>query len=249
VGGEVNLARLRIAAARHVLGIASTEELQRAADELLDQGLHTHSLGELATRPGLILSDAGPLLKSALRELGVPLPSEDDAINNLLEYHVRAIIEAEKPVYTALSSLYFDLHLPTERARDLRYSRDIDDFISAYFGYDDLEDRTGQRGPTTADARDREIVELAIEWNRQHGRAKIDHAWLNWNSGTVRRLAETIQQEHSFDRLPVLADALDEAGCANEDILTHCRQSANHDRTCWVVELILARAGSTAKPA
>src|SRR5262249_27836041 len=152
--GHVNLAQLRIAAARHVLGFASTEELQRAADGLLDQGLYTYSLGELATRPGLILSDAGPLLKAAFRELGIPEPTKEDAIRTMLDHHIRAIVEASRPIYTTLDSLYYELYMPmTGQDRHFGQSHGIDGLISAFYLYDDFEDRAdevtfeGERGP------------------------------------------------------------------------------------------------------
>jgi hypothetical protein len=65
--------------------------------------------------------------------------------------------------------------------------------------------------------------------------------WLAWNEGTVRRLADGIHDDHAFDRLPILADALEDAGCTNEDILTHCRQPGEHVRGCWVVDLLLGK--------
>jgi hypothetical protein len=42
-------------------------------------------------------------------------------------------------------------------------------------------------------------------------------------------------------RLGVLADALEEAGCDNEEILNHCRQPGGHVRGCWVVDLVLGK--------
>lgn len=48
-------------------------------------------------------------------------------------------------------------------------------------------------------------------------------SWLTWNDGLVRKLAQTIYDERAFERIPILADALEEAGCTNEDILRHCR--------------------------
>lgn len=51
----------------------------------------------------------------------------------------------------------------------------------------------------------------------------IDPAWLAWNNGAVRRIARTIAAEGCFDQLPVLADALEEAGCTDESLLRHCR--------------------------
>jgi hypothetical protein len=73
--------------------------------------------------------------------------------------------------------------------------------------------------------------------------ARIDPAWLAWNHGTVRLLAEAIYAERAFERMPILADALEEAGCGDADLLHHCRQSdAVHVRGCWVVDLLTGRA-------
>jgi hypothetical protein len=63
----------------------------------------------------------------------------------------------------------------------------------------------------------------------------------HWNDGTAVRLAEAIYQERAFDRLPVLADALEEAGCSNPEILAHYRAAGPHARGCWVVDLVLAK--------
>jgi hypothetical protein len=64
----------------------------------------------------------------------------------------------------------------------------------------------------------------------------------SWLTSTVVALAEGIYQELAFDRMPILADALQDAGCNNEDILNHCRQPGEHVRGCWVVDLLLGKA-------
>jgi hypothetical protein len=64
---------------------------------------------------------------------------------------------------------------------------------------------------------------------------------LAWNDGAVVRLAQTIYDDRAFDRLPVLADTLEEAGCTDADILAHCRGPGSHVRGCWVVDLVLRR--------
>jgi hypothetical protein len=69
----------------------------------------------------------------------------------------------------------------------------------------------------------------------------INPAWLAWNDGTIPKLAQGIYDERAFDRLPILADALEEAGCTDTDILAHCRQPGEHVRGCWVVDLILGK--------
>jgi len=59
---------------------------------------------------------------------------------------------------------------------------------------------------------------------------------------TVIALARGICDEFAFDRLPILADALQEAGCNNADMLAHCRGPGPHARGCWVVDLVLAKS-------
>lgn len=66
----------------------------------------------------------------------------------------------------------------------------------------------------------------------------VDSSWLNSN---VTALAQAIYDEHAYDRLPILADALEEAGCTNADILGHCRQPVEHVRGCWALDLIVGR--------
>jgi hypothetical protein len=69
----------------------------------------------------------------------------------------------------------------------------------------------------------------------------LEPSWLTWNDGTVVKLAQGIYEDRAFDRLPILADALEEAGCDNTDILAHCRQPTEYVRGCWVVDTILGK--------
>jgi hypothetical protein len=62
-----------------------------------------------------------------------------------------------------------------------------------------------------------------------------------WNGGTVVRLARAIYDQRRFEDLPILADALLDAGCDDEGILAHCRGPGRHARGCFVVDLILAK--------
>jgi hypothetical protein len=65
-----------------------------------------------------------------------------------------------------------------------------------------------------------------------------DPAWL---TSTVVAIATSLYQDRAFDRLPILADALEEAGCTNADLLLHCRQPGDHVRGCWAVDLVLGK--------
>jgi hypothetical protein len=71
--------------------------------------------------------------------------------------------------------------------------------------------------------------------------ASLDPAWLAWNGGTVASLATAIYDHRRFADLPVLADALEDAGCADAAILAHCRGPDEHVRGCWVVDLLTGR--------
>jgi hypothetical protein len=62
-----------------------------------------------------------------------------------------------------------------------------------------------------------------------------------WLTSTVVELAQGIYADRSFDRLPILADALQDAGCDNPDVLDHCRGPGPHARGCWVVDLVLGK--------
>jgi hypothetical protein len=69
----------------------------------------------------------------------------------------------------------------------------------------------------------------------------IKPTWLRWNDGTVVKIAQSIYDERRFEDLPILADALEDVGCDNADILAHCRQSGEHVRGCWAVDLLLGK--------
>src|SRR5208282_1599986 len=62
---------------------------------------------------------------------------------------------------------------------------------------------------------------------------------LSWNDQVIVKMSQAIYDERAFDRLPILADALEDAGCTDADILNHCRWPFEHVRGCWLVDLIL----------
>jgi hypothetical protein len=62
-----------------------------------------------------------------------------------------------------------------------------------------------------------------------------------WRTGDVVALARAAYEDHASERLPMVADALMDAGCADEAILAHCRSPEPHVRGCWVVDLALGK--------
>ena len=62
-----------------------------------------------------------------------------------------------------------------------------------------------------------------------------------WLTPTVLSLAQAIYADRAFNHLPILADALEDAGCTDRDVLDHCRGSGPHVRGCWAVDLVLGK--------
>ena len=62
-----------------------------------------------------------------------------------------------------------------------------------------------------------------------------------WRSEAAVGIARGIYDDRAFERMPILADALQEAGCEHSDILAHCREPGVHVRGCWVVDLVLGK--------
>lgn len=71
--------------------------------------------------------------------------------------------------------------------------------------------------------------------------AVFDPRWFPWRKRLVRRMARVIYRKRCFRNLPILANALEKAGCRDDTILTHCRAPVQHVRGCWVVDLILGK--------
>jgi hypothetical protein len=63
-----------------------------------------------------------------------------------------------------------------------------------------------------------------------------------WRTATAVSIAERIFEERDYAALPVLADALEDAGCEVPELLSHCRSVGAHVRGCWVVDLVLGRS-------
>ena len=65
--------------------------------------------------------------------------------------------------------------------------------------------------------------------------------WMIRVSETAKGLADGVQADQAFERLPILADALEEAGCTDTDLLAHLREPGLHVRGCWALDLVLGK--------
>jgi len=63
-----------------------------------------------------------------------------------------------------------------------------------------------------------------------------------WRTSTALTLAQQMYESRDFSAMPILADALQDAGCECDEVLTHCRDPLGiHVRGCWVVDLVLGK--------
>jgi hypothetical protein len=94
-----------------------------------------------------------------------------------------------------------------------------------------------------------ESADFLREIYNSHRRLVLDPAVLTWNGSTVVRLAQAAYDERNLPegtldnaRLAVLADALEEAGCPDVQIVGHLRSGGDHVRGCWVLDLLLGKS-------
>jgi hypothetical protein len=73
-------------------------------------------------------------------------------------------------------------------------------------------------------------------------------AWLEAHAAAAPAIARAIYEERAFDRLPLLADALEDAGCTDAALLGHLRGPGPHVRGCWALDLVLGRPDSLGFP-
>jgi len=223
---------LRLAAALYALHGASADDLRRTADAALCRGEYTYSLGELGTLRDPILADAGPLFEAALDELGLALPAADAATQFLVRRAIRALAEgvaAPREWLGRLAWLVFGPpgarpSFPDAGARE----------IAEHYYYLDFPDDPDAVGHVV-----RRTADLARAWAAADARPVVSPAVLRWGGGTVPAIARHVAAAGAFHDLPILADALEDAGCADDDILDHCRADEPHGRACWVVDAIV----------
>ncbi len=70
---------------------------------------------------------------------------------------------------------------------------------------------------------------------------RLERSCLSWNERTVPKMAQSIYEDQAFAHLPILADALEDAGCTDSGMIEHCREEAAHVRGCWVLDMLLRR--------
>jgi hypothetical protein len=119
-----------------------------------------------------------------------------------------------------------------------------DAYLAAEAEAERVLDKVRQDGEATLDAWNRQLALLAacvrdIIPNPIRRSPLLPPTVLAWNDGAVVRIARGILEERAFDRLPILADALLDAGCNDEVLIAHCHSHGPHHLGCWALDQIL----------
>jgi hypothetical protein len=163
---------IKAAAARYVVGAVTSDWLREIANTSLEAGLYSPCIAEIATADHPILSEVGPLFEKAVGEVGLAMPSRQQALWDVASFHLRRISDGEVVPRRGLAELLHDLHddLYEDAKEFFADSLYLHNLMGCYYGYDDLEERPnevsfkGKYGNEAMAAVDAEIVEMAREW-------------------------------------------------------------------------------------
>ncbi len=82
-------------------------------------------------------------------------------------------------------------------------------------------------------------VMRGVVWEVVGNPFRAAHFSREWRTDTAVSLARQMYDAREFSAMPILADALQDAGCDDEELLAHCRSDVAHVRGCWAVDLVL----------
>ncbi|WP_232069622.1 hypothetical protein [Gemmata massiliana] len=155
-----------------------------------------------------------------------------------------------------------------EMKRELDAAINVSDWAIDCYAYGELEDDEGHedKGHKNEDQEDEDDWD---RWDRkdEDREERFDHhsyvsaRWIqanllrdifgnpfrpaafspSWRTSTVIALAAQMYESRDFGAMPILADALQDAGCDSADVLDHCRGEGPHVRGCWLVDLVLGK--------
>jgi hypothetical protein len=164
-----------------------------------------------------------------------------------------AVKEAEEYADGLLSkaALRRDRHVMRDKRHELQASgADADSFWAAYWFTETITTLNAYNSVATELRRLSSVEHSFVEpdWLAICDRLRDTVSPFNpvaldpaWRTEAVVALAAGIYADRAFERMPVLADALDDAGCADAEMLSHCRGDGPHVRGCWVVDLLLGK--------
>jgi hypothetical protein len=132
-------------------------------------------------------------------------------------------------------------HPPTQALAAAAHELRLDPGEVAGLAADSVADTTAAMGAWQSVRAAEQSVQAALARDIFGNPFRTPTFVTDWLTSTVVSLARGIYHERAFDRMPLLMDALMDAGCADEAVLEHCRGPKKHVRGCWVIDLLLAK--------
>jgi len=171
-----------------------------------------------------------------LRRVAALLPAEYRALTELIELHADGLVDVttRRKVVSAAERVEWDHN-------NLLFAINYDDIgLFCHHAASIATEAIPGGGDNTRNAESLKHAALLREiFGNPFRPVGFDPAW---RTSDAMALATGIYDGRAFDRMPILADALQEAGCDNDDLLRHCRDpDANHVRGCWALDLVLGK--------
>lgn len=219
--------------------LPQTPRAKKVIDYSIEEArtLRHHYVGTEHLLLGLMREEEG-VASQILMNLGLRVASIQERVLELLGHDAHG---ASYPVTSRITSSNIEIvDIPAEleeatRAINLKIAERRQEKENAIY------DQDFERAAHARNEQD-QLVKQRIKIMRNWcDSLQVDLTWLAWNDGTVLKLIEMITRERQWANLPILADALEEAGCTNPTILNHCRRPGEHGDRCWVIDLLLGR--------
>ena len=169
---------LKHLAIRYRLGLLNTKVLIETADKLLEEGCDTPPVIQLVILESPTMAEAAPFFEKICAEYKVKIPTKDEAINELLRFHLEAIasgaIVPRKGLEVMMREIYYPFTADEPCKKYVGDSRGIEHLIGAYWGYDDLIERPhevscdGKYGAAAIAAWEELVRQDARNWLQKH---------------------------------------------------------------------------------
>lgn len=181
-------------------------------------------------RPGKPRRPLAKYWPSCVRPQGYYRGDIDEGLENI----VRGIISPQRPLTTPSLGVLEFIHYLLARGR----AQDAQNLLDRHLAWLRMFG-SGRRRRIAKPPDGLEEMRLDTDGSPL-GKVCFDQAWTAWNGGTVDLIARSIQRHRTYVDLPVLADALEEAGCTEGKLLRHLRAQVAHGKTCWALRFVLS---------
>lgn len=170
---------LRHHAVRYRLGVLNAESLTSIADQLLKEGYDTPTVIQLSILDSPVTEDAAPLFEKMCAERGVQIPTNEEAVSELLHYYLESVASGTRTPQEGLRSMMVEVfgpYISNEKTKEyVGDSHGLEHLIGAFYSYDDLLERPetsfhGKHGKEAIALYDTYVRELALDWLQKHPR-------------------------------------------------------------------------------